>query len=188
MNAEEQARHDEFERQQKIRAAAYDGMITLVGQAAQASALVELHLRQLMVALLDSRYAKLVAAGLSAGDLIDTCTVLLKVNKEINGDQRTEGLALLSGLKDLLNTRNNLVHGLIAIAGDGDARTAEAAPEPVIETMALVSKRRKPEALLTITKAEVEKTIKDLRERGDGILHWVVAALPSQLHRDQVTG
>ncbi|MFC9429918.1 hypothetical protein [Streptomyces sp. NPDC056987] len=34
MNAEEQARHDEFERQQKIRAAAYDDMITLVGQAA----------------------------------------------------------------------------------------------------------------------------------------------------------
>ncbi|MGW8066473.1 hypothetical protein ACVV2G_30365 [Streptomyces ziwulingensis] len=187
MNAEEQARHDEFERQQKIRAAAYDDMITLVGQAAQASALVELHLRQLMVALLDSRYAKLVAAGLSAGDLIDTCTVLLKVNKEINSDQRTEGLALLSGLKDLLNTRNNLVHGLIAIASDSDTRTAETAPEPVIETMALVSKRRRPELLLTITKAEAEKTVKDLRERGDGILHWVVAALPAQLHRDQVT-
>jgi hypothetical protein len=148
MNAEEQAIHDEFERQQKIRAAAYDSMITPVGQAAQASVLVELHLRQLMVALLDSKYANLVPAGLSAGDLIDTCTVLLKVNNEINGDQRTEGLALLSGLKDLLNTQSNLVHGLIAIAGDGDTRTAETAPEPVIQTMALVSKRRKPEALL----------------------------------------
>ncbi|WP_405948947.1 hypothetical protein OG588_22920 [Streptomyces prunicolor] len=186
MSADEQARREEFERRQKIESAAYHDMITLVGRAAQASSLVELHLRQLMTALLDSKYAELVAAGLSASDLIETCTVLLKVNKEINDDQRTEGLALLSGLRDLLNARNHLVHGIIATMR-GDTDSGETAPEPVIQTMALVSKRRKPDTLLTITKDEAEKTIEDLRERGTGILQWLGATLPAQLRRNQVT-
>ncbi|MCY0940641.1 hypothetical protein [Streptomyces antarcticus] len=115
MDAVEQARREEFSRREKASSAAYDEMVAVVGKVAQASALVEVQLRQLMQTLLDSKYAKLVAAGLATGDLIDTCTALLKVNREIGEDQRGEGLELLGGLKDVLNVRNNLVHGLIAV-------------------------------------------------------------------------
>lgn len=41
-----------------------DRMSLLVGDVARASAVVELHLRQLMQALIDSKYAEVTAAGL----------------------------------------------------------------------------------------------------------------------------
>ncbi|MCD7439021.1 hypothetical protein K4B79_12375 [Streptomyces lincolnensis] len=184
MGVDEQAMRDEFERREKKRSEAYSEMIAVVGRVAQASARLELQLRQLMQTLLDSKYARLVAAGLAAGELIDTCTVLLRVNKEISEDQRTEGLDLLAGLKEVLGVRNNLVHGLIAMSGSG-LHDLEA-PEPVVETIALVSKRRKPELMVTVTVADAEKTIEDLHKRADGILRWVATYLPGPLNREQV--
>ncbi|MER5763485.1 hypothetical protein [Streptomyces sp. NPDC002082] len=181
MDAVEQARREEFLRREKASAAAYDEMVAVVGRVAQASALVEAQLRQLMQTLLDSKCAKLVAAG----DLIDTCTALLKVNREIGEEQRVEGLALLGGLKDVVNVRNNLVHGLIAVSGAGlhDLEVVR----PVVETVAIVSKRRKPEAFVTVTMADAEGAIEELHRRADGLLRWAATYLPGPLHRDQVT-
>ncbi|MFC9643528.1 hypothetical protein ACFTZF_34015 [Streptomyces mirabilis] len=175
MNADEPPMEDQ--------AAACYGMEALVGEVAQASAHLELQLRNLMEAPLDSKHASLVAAGLAVGDLIDTYTVLLKVNKEINEAQRAEGLALLSGLKDLLNTRHNLVHGVVAI---GEPPSDEAFPEPVIQIATVVSKRRKPETSITVTKTDSEKTVKELTKRAHAILHWAAENLPDQLHRHQI--
>jgi hypothetical protein len=183
MSADEQVKQNNYELHRGIRKDAHRDMMVAVGEVAQASAVVELHLRQLLVTLVDSKYGELVAAGLGAGELIDICTVLLKVNKEIGDEERTEGLGLLSGLKELLNTRNNLVHGIIANHHDRPT----AAEDPIIQTVALVSKRRKPMALVTIGQAEAEKTAGELRERGAAIINWAVTHLPAQLNRRQIT-
>ncbi|MFB7271646.1 hypothetical protein [Streptomyces sp. NPDC056244] len=180
---DEEAKRAEFDRRSEAEGAVYREMIAVVGEVAQASASLELQLRQLMATLLDSKYARLVAAGLGVSELIDTCTALMKVNQEVTEDARSEGLSLLAGLKDVINTRNQLVHGLIATHSPG----RHEADEPVVQTVALVSKRRKPEAMVFITKSEAEETTRKLHDRSSGILHWAVTYLPGPLRRDQVT-
>lgn len=70
-------------------------MSFLVGDVARASADLEFHLRQLMVSLLDSKYAEMAAAGLGANELVDMCTALVKINHEVTESQREECRAIL---------------------------------------------------------------------------------------------
>ncbi|MET9654599.1 hypothetical protein ABZZ44_30615 [Streptomyces sp. NPDC006460] len=151
----------------------------LVGRVAQASAAVELYLRQLMTALLDSKYAGLVAAGLSMSDLIENCLVLAKVNEEISDDQRAEIRDLLTALKPAVVTRNQLIHGLwVPHAG----RT-EGVEEPPI---ALTSKRRTGQKAVLISYAEAEQLGQTLNSVGYKIFNWALSILRDQALRRQV--
>lgn len=163
------------------REALHDRMSLLVGDVARASADVELHLRQLMQALIDSKYAEVTAAGLAANELIETCIALAKINREITEAQRTECLAHLSTLKPLLVRRNQLVHGLWVPMG---VRADDAEPH---EALALISKRRTAVKAVNITFAEAEELARSLRGAGTSIFDWIGAALLSQLRRAQVT-
>ncbi|MFI8322813.1 hypothetical protein [Streptomyces sp. NPDC085529] len=158
-----------------------DRMSLLVGDVARASAVVELHLRQLMQALIDSKYAEVTAAGLAANELIETCAALVKINREITEAQRSECLAHLSALKPLYTRRNQLIHGLWAPAG---MRTDQDEPA---EALALVSKRRTATKAVNITFVEAEELARSLRETGMSIFRWVCGALLPQLQREQVT-
>ncbi len=184
MECNAEGARERFERAREASSARYDEMVGLVGQVAQASAALELQLRQLMSTLVDSKYAELVAAGLSASDLINTCIALLQVSKEIDDSARAEGLGLLAGLPDLFGTRNNLVHGMIATRSN---EHEDPSSELVIETVALISKRRKPAQMLTISSSTAKATAIELRDRSTKILGWCSRYLPGQLRRKQIS-
>jgi hypothetical protein len=156
-------------------------MSTLVGEVVRESAGLEFHLRQLMVCLLDSKYAAVVAAGLGANELIDMCTALVKINREVTDTQRAECRAKLATLKPLLVRRNQLVHGLWL-------------PEHVLEgeplpdrASALVSKRRTAPAHVDISFEEVEELAYELSRAGSEIFGWICGSLRAQLRAEQVT-
>ncbi len=172
-----------FGRRHDVAATAYREMVAVVGEVAQAGARFEGGLRRLMASLLDSKYGALVTAGLGVSELIDTCTVLVKANEEITDDAREKGLALLSGARELINIRNALVHGLIATSGSAGLE----ADELVVETIAIVSKRRRPDTAVKITRSEAEETAAELRSRALAIFAWQVTHLPGPLQRKQVT-
>ncbi|MFB0628587.1 hypothetical protein [Streptomyces sp. AB3(2024)] len=156
-------------------------MSLLVGEVARQSAALEYYLRQLMTCLIDSKYAEVVAAGLGAYELIDTCTALVKINREITEAQRTECRSTLATLKPLLARRNHLVHGMWS-------------PEHVLETeplpsaaWALVSKRRTAVASIEISYEEAETLAYELSRAGSGVFDWICRSLLTQLRREQVT-
>ncbi|MEU8640384.1 MULTISPECIES: hypothetical protein [unclassified Streptomyces] len=151
----------------------------LVGHVAQASAIVELNLRRLMTALLDSKYAGLVSAGLSMSDLIETCLILTKVNQEIKEDQRTEIRETLSALKPAIVTRNHLVHGLWYPFAE---KTGEIEEDP----LALVSKRRAGDKVVVISYDAAEELAKTLTDLGMRLFRWTFDVLPAQARREQV--
>jgi hypothetical protein len=126
---------------------------SLVGRVAQESASIELHLRSLMITLIDSKYAEIIAAGQGASDLIENCTALIRANEEIDEQVRERGLELLRSLKPLFTQRNNLVHAPWFTSLHESSLT---------EALSLVSKRRTPPRPTLVNYAEVEKLCSDL--------------------------
>jgi len=151
----------------------------IIGQVAQMSATAELHLRQLMVGLLDSQYAQIVAAGLAITELIDTCSALAKANRDMGDEERTEILGLLSELKGLLPLRNHLVHGLWIPYGD-----VHIGPE--VAPMALISKRRTEMKTIPIAYETAQAIADDLNRVGRSIFNWTIKVLLTQINREQV--
>ncbi|MCZ4122576.1 hypothetical protein [Streptomyces sp. H39-S7] len=156
-------------------------MSLLVGEVARGSAALEYYLRRLMTCLIDSRYAEVVAAGLGANELIDMCTALVKINREITEAQRTECRSKLATLKPLLARRNHLVHGMWT-----PLNVPETEPLPSA-AYALVSKRRTAAAVIEISYEEAETLADELYQAGSGIFDWICRTLLVQLRREQVT-
>ncbi|MBY8866672.1 hypothetical protein [Streptomyces sennicomposti] len=129
---------------------------SLVGRVAQESASVEMCLRSLMVKLLNSKYADIIAAGQSATDLIENCIALVQANEEINDQTRERGLELLRSLKPLFAQRNNVVHA---------PWFASSYEESLTEALSLVSKRRALPRATVVNYAEVEKLCNDLNAK-----------------------
>ncbi|MFD8237962.1 hypothetical protein [Streptomyces albidoflavus] len=150
----------------------------LIGRAVEAGARVELHLRQLFCALLDTPYAGVVAAGESVDNLVNNCTALLKVHSGVPRDSRERVEANLKNVRNLMSERNALAHGLWLGqgAGEGDQR------EPIL----LVSKRRKAEDVRVRTRAEVEKLAADLQAEATAIFEWTLKVLPDGIRRQQI--
>ncbi|MFJ4921923.1 hypothetical protein [Streptomyces sp. NPDC088725] len=156
-------------------------MSLLVGEVARESAALEYYLRKLMTCLIDSKYAEVVAAGLGAHELIDTCTALVKINREITEAQRTECRSRLATLKPLLARRNHLVHGMWS-----PERVPETEPLPSA-AWALVSKRRTAAASIEISYEEAETLAYELNRAGSGVFDWICRSLLVQLRREQAT-
>ncbi|MFI5637221.1 hypothetical protein ACIA8H_07310 [Streptomyces goshikiensis] len=151
----------------------------LIGRVAQSSAIVELHLRQLMTGLLDSKYAGLVAAGLGMNDLIETSLALVKANEEITEAQRAEIRGLLLRLKPAVVIRNHLVHGLWVPYG-GVRAEGDDAP------LALISKRRTGDKAIAVSYEAAEDVDRELGEVGRAIFEWTFKVLRKQARRRQV--
>lgn len=150
---------------------------SLLGDVAQNSAYVEMHLRGMMIALLDSKYAGIVAAVQSASDLVENCIALMQANQEIGDAERERGLELLRSLKPLFAQRNNVVHAPWFPSMHEDALT---------EAVSLVSKRRAPTRPMPINYAEVEKLSAALNQAVGAIWDWTHGELGAAARRPQV--
>ncbi|MEV7105382.1 hypothetical protein [Streptomyces atroolivaceus] len=159
----------------------HERMSLLVGKVARASAQLEFTLRQLMVSLVDSKYAETVAAGLGANELVDMCTALVKINREVTEAQREECRTRLGGIKPLLARRNQLVHGFWA-----PMHVAEGEPLPE-GALALVSKRRTAMAVVEISFEQAEQLADELSRTQSETFSWICRSLLAQLRREQVT-
>ncbi|MFE4825372.1 hypothetical protein [Streptomyces sp. NPDC056672] len=156
-------------------------MSLLVGEVARASASLEDFLRRLMTVLLDSKYGEVAAAGLGANELVDMCTALVKINREVTASQRTECRSMLGMVKPLLGRRNRLVHGVWA---PEHVSVEEPLPNGAI---ASVSKRRSATVHVEITFEEAEELANELSSLGFDIFNWICKSLMWQLRRTQVT-
>lgn len=156
-------------------------MSLLVGEVVRASASLEDFLRKLMTVLLDSKYGEMAAAGLGANELVDMCTALVKINREVTASQRTACRSMLAMVKPLLSRRNRLVHGVWA---PDHVSVDEPLPNGAI---ARVSKRRSATVRVEITFEEAEKLASELGRLGVDIFTWICNSLMWQLRRTQVT-
>ncbi|WP_328764278.1 hypothetical protein [Streptomyces sp. NBC_00272] len=156
-------------------------MSLLVGEVARASASLEDFLRKLMVALLDSKYGEVAAAGLGANELVDMCTALVKINRELTGSQRADCRTMLGAVKPLLARRNRLVHGVWA---PEHVSIDEPLPSAA---MASVSRRRSATLHVEISFDEAEELASELSILGVEIFKWICHSLIWQLRREQVT-
>ncbi|WNI16261.1 hypothetical protein [Actinacidiphila sp. ITFR-21] len=156
-------------------------MSLLVGEVARASASLEDFLRTLMIALLDSKYGEVAAAGLGANELVDMCTALAKINHELTEPQRAACRSLLGTVKPLLTRRNSLVHGVWA---PEHVSVEEPLPSKAI---ASISKRRSATVHVEISFEEAEKLAEELSKLGSEIFTWTCRSLTRQLRREQVT-
>ncbi|AUA12320.1 hypothetical protein CFP59_04456 [Streptomyces malaysiensis subsp. malaysiensis] len=159
------------------RDAVHERHWSLVGRVAQNSASVEMSLRSLMIGLLDSKYAGIIAAGQSASDLIENCLALMQANQEISDEARERGQNLLRSLRPLFAQRNNVVHAPWFSATREDDLT---------ETISLVSKRRAPLRPTVINYAEVEKLSSDLNEAIGKLWDWTYGEVGEAARRPQV--
>lgn len=150
----------------------------LLGQVVEAGALVELHLRQLFCALLDTPYAGVVAAGESVDNLINNCLALLQVRAGVSDEDRSIAEEALKQVKALMPQRNGLVHGMWLGFGGSESATRD----PLL----IVSRRRKADNVESRSHEEVEKLISNLSQQGSAIFNWTFRVLPSALRREQV--
>ena len=150
---------------------------SLVGQVAQNSASVEMCLRSLMIALLDSKYAGIIAAGQNASDLIENCIALIQANQEISDEAREQGIDLLRSLKPLFTQRNNVVHAPWFPSAREDALT---------EAISMVSKRRAPMRPTLVNYADVEKLSTALNQAIGKLWEWTHGELGAAARRPQV--
>ncbi len=137
------------------------------------AARAEFALRRLLVGLLDSQYAELIAAGRGTDQLIDDCRALVDVNIALEGSERAKARNLLADMKRLNTTRNRLVHSILAID------QSPGAPEDSPQVTALYSKHRRPDLSQTITLDAAQQVPKELRQVGDALLLWTFANLPA---------
>lgn len=157
---------------------AEDELPQLVGAVAVESARAEFALRCMLVGLIDSQYAEIIAAGRGMEQLIDDCR-LVDVQLDLDSNQKDKARALLADLKQLNTSRNRLVHSILAID------QSHGVPEGSPQFTALYSKYRRPGLSETITLEAARKVPEKVRQAGDELLLWTFSNLPAAM-RQQV--
>jgi hypothetical protein len=94
-------------------------MLVAVGAVARASANLELGLRGLCCALHASKYAAVTAAGQNILWLVDNCAAVSAKRIDVPQARRDEIRMILSRCKDSIHERNDIIHGLWAVDGQG---------------------------------------------------------------------
>ncbi|MEU6687303.1 hypothetical protein [Streptomyces sp. NPDC046832] len=117
---------------------AEDEFPQLVGTVAVESARAEFALHCMLVGLIDSQYAEIIAAGRGMEQLIDDCRALVDVHLDLDSNQKDKARALLADLKQLNTSRNKLVYSILAV--DQSHGLLESSPQ----FTALYSKYRRP--------------------------------------------
>ncbi|TQE33089.1 hypothetical protein [Streptomyces ipomoeae] len=158
---------------------AEDELPQLVGAVAVESARAEFALRCMLVGLIDSQYAEIIAAGRGMDQLIDDCRALVDVNLDLDSNQKDKARALLADLKQLNTRRNRLVHSILAMD------QSHGVPEGSPQFSALYSKYRRPGLSETITLEAARKVPERVRQAGGELLIWTFSNLPAAM-RQQV--
>lgn len=144
-----------------------------MGAAAVEGARSEFALRCLLVGLLDSQYAEIVAAGVPVDTLNANCRAIVSVHLDLNEQQKTKAKDLLSDIKGLMTARNRLVHSILAID------QSDVAAEQSQQITALYSKHQKPGLSETMSVDEAHAVAEKLRNAADELLTWTFSTLPA---------
>jgi hypothetical protein len=139
-----------------------------------AAAESEMALRIMLTGPLDTQYGDVVPAGQPLANLIDNCQALIPLHSELTAEQRSTARELLTTVKPLSETRNDLVHGLLAVSG------ADAPPEQPPKITALVSTWRRPGPSRTLTLEEIHQTTQELRSITRDMIEWTFAHVRPQ--------
>ena len=99
-------------------------LLIALGKITESGTTMEWVLRLAFDCLVGSKYAAVVAGGQSASWLIDQCSALTKVNREITEDGRRSLHDALSACESVSRQRNELIHGEKAPLADGRIITA----------------------------------------------------------------
>lgn len=145
-----------------------DGVRRLValGGLVRASSLLEMNLRRLYCALIDSKYAAITAAGQSVSWLVENCRVTARRRLDLTDSQRAEVVQLLNRAGDVMEKRRNrFVHDVWA-SGD--------------ESVLLLRSKRGNYKLdqLRITTDEIAAAAQEIGKCHADIISWMSRALP----------
>ncbi|MFC3736991.1 hypothetical protein ACFOS3_07940 [Paractinoplanes deccanensis] len=88
-----------------------------LGELVDAASTFEMQLRTALCALIGSKYAAVIVAGMMAGELIENCAAVTRRHREITEPARTRLTEVLSTAKTLSERRNRLVHDVWASGG-----------------------------------------------------------------------
>ncbi|MEU6349693.1 hypothetical protein ABZ896_10245 [Streptomyces sp. NPDC047072] len=150
-----------------------DELRGLVGAAAVEGARAEFALRTLLVGLLDSQYAEIVAAGVPVSTLIANCRAITSVHLDLDEQQRSMVKGWLGDIDGLMTARNRLVHSILAID------QSDPADEQAQRITALYSKYQKPGLSATMSLDEAREVAGKLRTATDALLLWTFSTLPA---------
>jgi hypothetical protein len=93
---------------------------TALGQLTEVAASMEWSVRLAFCALVDSKYAAVIAGGRSLNDLIEDCIALVNVHHRMTLDQRKAIKDALTECSEASKLRNTLIHGMkSAMGADG---------------------------------------------------------------------
>ena len=95
-------------------------LIEALGRVVQAAAMLESQLRTVAAALLDTKYAAVVVAGQPASWLLDTIQAVARVHDAVGEDRMSELKALSSKIREALDRRNRLAHGVWSTGPDSE--------------------------------------------------------------------
>jgi hypothetical protein len=138
-----------------------------LGRLVHRASTAEASIRRVFCALLDSKYAPVIAGGRMVSDLLQMCTAIVQVHREISDDQRHNLLAKLQACNAANQRRNRFVHDQVA----------------TLQGRVLTIRSRRLSHQNSVSWSnfdEIEQTIKDI-ERSSGEL---VFALIESLGKD----
>ena len=92
-----------------------------LGRVVETSAMLEHGLRSAFCALVGSKYAAIVAAAQNTVWLIEQCEAIMRVHRDISGDQRAAILRVLADAKQVNGERNRMVHHVWTATGKSGA-------------------------------------------------------------------
>jgi hypothetical protein len=101
-----------------------DGRYAALGQVVENAAVMEISLRMVFCALVDSKYAAVVADYEETHTLIENCAALTRHRRDLADDQRAAIHAALKECRKVNSERNRLVH-------DAWNQKVDGAPETV---------------------------------------------------------
>lgn len=144
-----------------------DGIRQLValGGLVQASSQLEMSLRMLYCALLESKYAAVTAAGQNASWLIENCRATARRRSDLTEPQQTQILELLGHAATAMEQRNRFVHDVWGSGGDSSF---------------LLRSKRGDHALVTkaVSTDNIAATVRELTRCAVRITFWSGDALP----------
>jgi hypothetical protein len=161
-----------------------DERLRVLGAVVEAAAKLDGSLESLFCALVGSKYAAVLCAGLPTLTLVDDCKALTRANREIDEVQRADLQAVLADCSSASKARGKLVHSVFIhdVRGSDNAmRRSRRNHQPTIETASIEH----------VTK--VERDLKDanwrLWEVTVAVLGLDAAGLDAQLRwEDHVAG
>jgi hypothetical protein len=139
-----------------------------LGRVVQAAAMLESQLRTVAAALLDTKYAAVLVAGQPASWLLDTIQAVARVHDAVTEDSVSELKALSSKIREALDRRNRLAHGVWSTG-------------PAGEIMSHTSRYRRVQWDKTpVTLQGLRDVAEELKGLASKITFWMVNALPPE--------